>query len=172
MKLPKPPKEVPLSNDLKLLAPKFVEKLHTALEAHRALGHDPIVFEAIRTNARQAYLYGFGRSYDDGRGNVTGAKDVYHGYHGYGLAVDVISKSKLWNASAKFWSDLEQCVEKAGLTSGRDWDTNDATKTDRVDNPHVQWRAPNMPYSAPNQKLIELLKTKGREAVWKEVGAI
>ena len=64
-----PPPEVHADNSLDSLAPKFREAVEKILEQ---MG-DAKVSETTRTFARQSYLYGFGREYDDGRGIVTNA---------------------------------------------------------------------------------------------------
>ena len=71
--LPDPPPEVPADDDIAKLAPRFAEKVLDLIAEMRRRGHDPVVVEAFRSDERQSWLYGFGREYDDGRGNVTGA---------------------------------------------------------------------------------------------------
>ena len=85
MHLPLPPREVPMCRALDVLAPKF----RAALEAVLAQLPDAIVAETLRTPERQAYLYGFGRDYDDDRGIVTQAPTHLTSWHGYGLAADI-----------------------------------------------------------------------------------
>lgn len=161
-KLPAPPKEVPRDNSLAGLAPRFRAALNRAVAAHRAAGHDPLIYETTRTNARQRWLYGFGRDYDDGRGQVTNSKNVDHTWHGFGLAVDVISASQGWNPPDAFWHDLRVAVEEEGLAWGGDW-------IHMRDLPHIQWGAPMR--RSPSVRAAQLRDSGGLETVWKEVGA-
>jgi hypothetical protein len=127
-------------------------------------GRDPIVYESVRTHERQQYLYGFGRSYDDPgdpRGIVTYSQDGDDSWHFYGLAVDIISKSKGWGAPPSFWVDLGQAARSVGLHWGGDWRKKDL--------PHVQWGEPMRDSPSPNA--ARLFASGGREAVWKVVGA-
>lgn len=161
--LPAPPHEVAASRDLSDLAPRFRERLIEALASLRAAGHDPAVAEAFRTPERQAYLYGFGREYDDGRGIVTNAASAFTSWHGYGLAVDVISASQGWDAPRSFWDALGAAAERAGLTWGGRWKFADL--------PHVQWGPPMR--VSPSPRAAELLREGGGlRAVWREVGAL
>jgi len=58
---------VPVDRRLEVLAPAFRRKIDAVLEAVPYA----TVAETLRTDARQQFLYGFGRDYDDGRGIVT-----------------------------------------------------------------------------------------------------
>lgn len=173
--LPKPPKEVPVDRDLSKLAPAFRKKIELLLERMRVLGHDAMVFEAFRSDERAAYLYGFGRSYDDGRGVVTKAKDGRKTFHRYGLAVDIISRSMEWDAPKAFWDDLRKEATALGLRSGDDWDRDgipveqdpDEHTSDR---PHVQWWVEGM-LVTPSDHAWEVLSTQGALAVWQSVRA-
>lgn len=175
--LPKPPAEVPTDRDLTKIAPLLrLKLLNAVLPQMRARGHDPLIFEGFRSDARAAFLYGFGRSYDDGRGIVTNARDASKTYHRYGLAVDIISASREWDAPEKFWTDLRKIVTANALRSGDDWDRDgiavgpdpDESYSDR---PHAQWWIPGMRVT-PSDHAWVLLHTRGIEAVWREVHAI
>ncbi len=89
------------------------------------------LFETVRTNARQQFIYGFGRSYDDGRGIVTGAYDASWSWHGYGMAIDIIHPVKQWKAPDIWWKTLAADYVTVGLRPGRSFK--------RVDSPHGQW---------------------------------
>lgn len=173
-KLPFPPPEVPADDDLAKLAPLFAEKVFTLLREMRDQGHDPIVFEAFRSDERAAYLYGFGRTWDDGRGIVTKAPNASKSWHRYGLAVDIISASRQWDASGQFWTALRKGATALGLRSGNDWDRDGVPVEDDPnehlsDRPHVQWGPPM--HVTPSDHEWELLNSAGVEAVWQEVGA-
>lgn len=159
MPLPLPPKEVPRQWKLDGLAPAFrraVEAVLNDVEQER-------VFETIRTNERQEYLYGFGRSYDDKRprGPVTAAKTAMNGWHFFGLAVDIVQDDKdPWVAPTAFWQSLGLAYEKHGCVWGGRWK--------RVDLPHGQWGGCTV---APDSYIRQMYQSEGLDAVWGEVNA-
>lgn len=163
MKLPPPPPEskAPRIKTLDDLAPRFALRLTSALNNMKTAGWDPVIFETLRTDARQKYLYGFGRNYDDGRGRVTASRDGNESWHFYGLAADIISASKDWGAPPSFWTALGEHVRAIGLHWGGNWR--------RPDLPHVQWGEPMR--DSPSPRAARLFTEGGRQAVWKEVGA-
>lgn len=156
-KLPPPPKEVPRCASMDRLAPAF----RRAIEAVLADVEQERVFETLRTDERQQFLYGFGREYDDGRGPVTAAKTAMNGWHFYGLAVDIVQDDKdPWVAPASFWQSLGLAYERHGCVWGGRWK--------RVDLPHGQWGGCTV---SPDGYIRELYNRDGIEAVWGEVGA-
>jgi hypothetical protein len=161
--LPSPPPEVPVVRSPEGLAPAFRVKVESLLDRMRTRGHDPFVFESTRTDERQTYLYGFGRTYDDGRGVVTHSSDADETWHHFGLAVDIISKKHLWDAPKRFWADLGVLSAALGLQWGGAWKSF-------KDLPHVQWGAPMR--QSPSPRAARLLASGGMEAVWREVGAM
>jgi peptidoglycan L-alanyl-D-glutamate endopeptidase CwlK len=124
-------------------------------------GHNAKVFETLRTPERQAFLYGFGRQYDDGRGTVSKVQDSRKGWHHYGLAVDIVQNDNSpWDAPQAFWQTLGKCAEKHGLTWGGRWKF--------LDLPHSQWgRCPTSPTAAD----MALAQAEGIEAVQAKYGA-
>lgn len=174
MALPLPPREVPVDNDVEKLAPFFHRDVLRLLIRMRKRGFDAVVFEACRSPERAKYLYGFGREYDDGRGVITKAATVWETWHGFGLAVDIISESKRWNASAEFWSALGEECRSLGLRWGNDWDM-DGVPVERdadenfSDRPHVQWGPPMRRYPSPLAK--QIFEENGLEALWRTVKA-
>ena len=167
--LPKAPAEVPRVSALEDLAPGFRVKLEAVLDGMRAASYDPIVFETLRTDERQRFIYGFGREYDDGRGIVTHSSDADETWHGFGLAADVISRSKLWNAPPEFWTVLGRECRAQGLTWGGDWNGNELADETFVDRPQVQCGPPMR--RSPSPKAARLQAEGGNAAVWAEVGA-
>lgn len=161
--LPPPPPEIPRITALDALAPRFRAAIEAVLDRLRVSTYDPIVAESIRTHERQAFLYGFGRGYDDGRGVVTNSRDADETWHHFGLAVDVWSRSRLWNAPAEFWAMLGKEAKAQGLAWGGDWSRF-------PDRPHVQWGPPMR--RSPSPRAARLLAEGGVEAVWREVGAV
>jgi peptidoglycan LD-endopeptidase CwlK len=160
--LPAPPVEVPRDNSLACLAPKFRAKLALVLAEMQSEGYVPMVYETCRTNSRQRFLYGFGRDYDDGRGQVTRSINNEHTWHGFGLAADVICSEDGWDAPQDFWNSLDRACTKYGLSWGGDWPT-------MRDLPHVQWGQPMR--RSPSTRAPQLRSEGGNEAVWKDVGA-
>jgi peptidoglycan L-alanyl-D-glutamate endopeptidase CwlK len=128
----------------------------------KANGHDAVVFESRRTSERQRYLYGFGRQYDDGRGVVTHSRDADETWHFFGLAVDIISASKGWDAPAQFWVDLGRFAVAEGLSWGGNW-------ASFKDLPHIQWGVPMR--QSPSPRAARLFAEGGLERVWEEVHA-
>lgn len=169
-KLPLPPAEVPVQSDSTLLAPRFRDAVARVIEDMRAWGYTPIVFETLRTTERQAFLHGFGRTYDDGRGVVTHSATADDTWHGYGLAVDIICAKKKWNAPPDFWHVLGTSARRHGLVWGGDWN-GDWSVTDEtfMDRPHIQWGAMRR---SPSSRAVELKAKGGLPEVWSEVRAV
>lgn len=160
MKFGQVPSEVPVRRDLGLLAPFFRERVERVL-LDLAGGLPEWPFETLRTPERQAYLHGFGRTYDDGRGIVTNAATCWRTWHGYGLAIDIVEKSaNPWDAPEGFWLALGQRGEVNGLVWGGRW-----THPDR---PHLQWAG--CPVS-PTLEDAVLAQEHGIEAVWQKYRA-
>jgi peptidoglycan LD-endopeptidase CwlK len=150
------PMEPPVDRSLEHLAPRFRAAVLAVLDRVT----DARVEEAFRTPERQSFLFGFGRDYDDGRGIVTQAPTNLTSWHGYGLAVDIIHKTKGWDAG-RFWFQLMgEVAEANGLTWGGRW-----TSPDR---PHVQWGRCRV---SPSSEARRLFAEGGPEAVWKAVRA-
>jgi hypothetical protein len=165
-RLPAPPREVPCIARVEVLAPKFQDAVRRILERMAQLGLKARVVETMRTDARQQYLYGFGRDYDDDRGVVTQSDSAFTTWHGYGLAVDMV-----WGAPTTFWEALARLALAEGLTSGADWNRNGLHDEKFCDRPHVQWYCPGM-HVAPSDHARALVEQGGIEAVWKELGAL
>jgi len=161
MVLPPPPAEVPRIWTLDRLAPRFRD----AVEAILVDVQKERVFETLRSDERQRFLYGFGREYDDligPRGAVTNARTAMGGWHFYGLAVDIVEDDATpWIAPAAFWQSLGLAAERHGCAWGGRWK--------RVDLPHVQWGKCR---KSPSQRARVLYQSGGLEAVWREVGAL
>lgn len=162
MRLPSPPPEPPACATTDGLAPKFAVAIARVSAQLSANGWHVCYRETWRSTERAAWLYGFGRDYDDDRGIVTNAPTADSTWHHYWLAVDYgDSRYEPGNEPARFWIDLEMIATSEGLTCGADW-----TMKDR---PHVQWGAPMR--VSPSDEAVRLLATGGVAAVWKAVGA-
>ena len=151
-----PPPEVPADNSLDSLAPRFREAVQEILEQ---MG-DAKVSETTRTFARQSYLYGFGREYDDGRGVVTNAASNLTSWHGFGLAVDIVHRTKEWGAGDKWFRILGDVAKGNGCQWGGDWH--------HPDKPHVQFGTLK---DSPSDEARRLVSEGGLPAVWAAVGA-
>lgn len=139
-------------SDLAGLAPAFRAAVMGALEECRAAGLDATVFETLRTQERQrwAYLRGASR-----------AKDADASWHFYGLAVDVISRAKAWDAGDAWFRRVAAVFKRHGCDWGGDWHSF-------RDLPHFQWGRCR---ASPSDVSRTLYAQGGREAVWRAVGA-
>lgn len=155
------PPEVPAQRTSAGCAPKFVAAVNAML-AELAGGLPETPFEWLRTAERQAFLYGFSREYDDGRGRVTKAATHLNSFHGFGLAVDIVEKDATpWNAPVAFWNEIGRAAVANGLKWGGRWREPDL--------PHIYWgQCPPTP-TTDDQLLIQ---TQGIEAVWQKYSAI
>jgi hypothetical protein len=167
--LPKPPREVGAVarvNAISVLAPRMQEAAHEVV--HRMDG-EAVIFETLRTPARVAFLYGFGRQYDDGRGIVTKVRDPWTGWHPVGLAFDAVHRVLIHKAPRTWWNKLGGVMKKAGLRWGGDFNANDVLDDDRtVDLPHAQW---GRCLVTPSPRTRQLVEQGGLIALWQAVGA-
>lgn len=154
------PREVPVQRSLERCAPKFRDAVMAMLKDLGG-GLNEMVFETLRTEERQAFLYGFGRTYDDGRGRVTNAATALTSWHAFGLACDIVEKDATpWNAPVSFWNEIGDAAFNHGLMWGGRWS--------KPDLPHVQWgQCPSSPTDADRA----LLQAEGMTAVWRKYGA-
>lgn len=151
---------VPVDRDLDKLAPRFRARVEQLVERLQEAGQEPWVFETFRTRERQEWLYAQGRTRPGAI--VTRARDHTRSWHGFGLAVDIIDRKRLWDAMPVFWRLLGEHSRALGLVWGGDWESF-------PDRPHVQWGA--MPVSPPRADR-ELVTGQGPEAIWRRYGAI
>jgi hypothetical protein len=148
-----------VQRDLRHLAPKFAAALAHGLNICWRTGLDPVVFEAVRSHELQRHYYAQGRTRPGAV--ITYAPSALYSWHGYGLAVDVVSASKAWGFSAEWIQRVATILKGVGLDWGGDWR--------RVDLPHFQWGTLK---PSPSNRARELLDTGGIAAVWREVGAL
>jgi peptidoglycan LD-endopeptidase CwlK len=173
-RLPLPPPEVPRQTTIELLAPavqatvlRLIELRVARFSDGRAANDEDslhLLFETLRTNARQQFLYGFGREYDDGRGIVTGAYDASWSWHGYGMAIDIIHPRLAYKAPDKWWRILGEDYAAVGLRPGRTFK--------RVDSPHAQWLgvAPRLCPATPTAQDRADHRANRVSLVWKRYG--
>lgn len=149
-----------VSRDCTRLAPRFAAALLDGLNECWRKGLDPVVYEAVRSEELQAHYYAQGR--DRPGSIVTNARSALHSWHGYGLAVDVISASKAWGFSREWIETVAGILKARNLVWGGDWTF--------VDYPHFQWGAPMR--QSPSERARRLLAEGGPAAVWREVRAL
>jgi peptidoglycan L-alanyl-D-glutamate endopeptidase CwlK len=150
-----------VSRDLTILAPKFRQAVASAIEDCHRRGLDAYVFEAYRSDVLQAEYYTRGRTVIPPPKPVTNARSNLYSWHGYGLAVDVISRVHGWDKPPSWFAEVSKSFKQFGCKWGGDWTMRDL--------PHFQW-GPCRP--SPSDKARELFRSGGLEAVWNAVGAI
>jgi hypothetical protein len=141
-------------SDTALLQPAFRQKVRRLMARMLARGHDAIIRETYRTPARAMLMAKRG----------TGAKiradgTIPVGMHQLGLAVDIVSKSRMWSPPAAFWADLGKEAKALGLTWGGLWRNPKTGKLGR-DKPHVQ----AIPVAKQNA-MRTLFKAKGYDGL-------
>ena len=147
--------QLSVSRDLGLLAPKFRQAVESAIAECRAQDCDAYVYEAYRSNALQQIYYARGRSVIPPLRPVTNAASNLHSWHGYGLAVDVISASRGWNQPESWFKKVAGIFYQFDCKWGGDW-----TKPDL---PHFQW---GLCKPSPSDQARALLQSGGMESVW------
>jgi hypothetical protein len=110
------------------LDPTFKGRIDQVFSAMKARGYDPKVYEGGRSQRRQAYLYGQGRTDFAGYGRegskVTWTLSSNHGAYP-ARAVDVISTAKGWSDQAFFTALGEEVAKVGGMTWGGSWSSKD-----------------------------------------------
>lgn len=149
-----------VSNDLGLLAPGFHAAVHAALADCAARGLDAYVYEGYRSAALQAIYYARGRTVIPPVRPVTNAASNRFSWHGYCLAVDVISREHAWGRPDSWFAAVAESFIRAGCRWGGQWTQRDL--------PHFQWGRCR---PSPSDRARLLLRNDGVEAVWAAVGA-
>lgn len=149
------------SRDLGELAPQFRRAVKAALSDCHLDGIDAMVFEAHRSAELQALYYARGRTKIPPARTVTNARSNLYSWHGYGLAVDVISQAHYWSPpEPQWWARMATIFKRHGCDWGGDWR--------QVDLPHIQYGTLK---ASPSDLARKLLASGGVEAVWRAVGA-
>ena len=149
-----------VSRDLAQLAPQFRDAVQKAIADCQARGLDAYVYEAYRSPELQALYFTRGRTAVPPVKPVTNARSNLYSWHGYGLAVDVISRRFGWDKPESWFRDVAESFRKFNCKWGGDWKMKDL--------PHFQWGACK---ASPSDRARELLAQGGIPAVWKAVGA-
>jgi hypothetical protein len=157
---PKGQPEPKVSRDLSLLAPKFAEAVHAAINDANLDGLDAYVYEAKRSHELAVLYYARGRTVIPPEHIVTNAPDETYGWHGFGLGVDVISRSKQWKRPASWCAKVAEHFARHGCKWGGLWRMKDLW--------HFQ---PANLKASPSDEARRLLREGGVQAVWERVGA-
>jgi peptidoglycan L-alanyl-D-glutamate endopeptidase CwlK len=152
--------EAMVSRDLGVLAPKFANAVRKAIAECNEQGLDAYVYEGYRSAALQAIYYARGRTVIPPTRTVTNARTNLNSWHGYGLAVDVISRSKRWSQPDSWFKQVAEVFKRHGLKWGGDWKSRDL--------PHFQWGRCK---ASPSDRARQIYAERGMKAVWTEVGA-
>lgn len=149
-------------------APLFKEALEAALAECNDNGLDAYAYETVRSEELQALYYARGRTQIPPEYTVTNAPSAMYGWHFYGLAADVISKSKRWSVSRDWRKKVNAIMRKHGLDCGSDWP--------HPDEPHVQWgkckKSPGLLSRTLYREGAKQSRELGLRAVWEATGAI
>lgn len=150
------------TSDLQYLAPLFRYAVEQAIaECNNETNKlNAVVYESFRSNALQEVYYARGRTVIPPPSPVTNARSSLFSWHGYGLAVDVIHKSKGWDAGSSWFRSVAEIFKKHGCKWGGDWTS--------PDQPHFQWGKCK---PSPSPVARQLITTTGVESVWRAVGA-
>lgn len=150
------------TDDLALLAPHFRRAVEAAVAECRAHNLPVKVFETYRSAQLQALYFARGRTTRPPHAPVTNASSHLRSWHGYGLAVDVVHETALWNPpeGPAWFARVATIFKRHGCKWGGDW-----TKPDL---PHFQW---GLCKPSPSETAQQLLQTRGIRAVWEAVGA-
>lgn len=142
------------------LAPRMREAVQEGIAECNEQGLDAIVYESTRSNELQKIYYARGRTVIPPNYTVTNAASAMYGWHFYGLAVDIISASKRWDAGDAWNKEVAEIMRAKGLKAGQDWPHPDV--------PHYQWGRCKI---SPTSYARSLYAQGGLRAVWDEVGA-
>ncbi len=145
-------------HDLSVLAPKFRAAVKAGLADCQADGLDAVVYETGRSRLLAVAYYARGRTVKPPERPVTNAPDETYTWHGYDLAVDVISASRGWNQPDAWFARMAAHFKRHGCRWGGDWRSPDL--------PHIQWGCCK---PSPSDRARELLRAGGVRAVWAEV---
>lgn len=150
-----------VNRNLDLLAPGFRAGVEAAIRECNAAGLDAYVYEGYRSAELQAVYYARGRTVVPPAETVTNARTNLYSWHGYGLAVDVISRARGWKAGDEWFRRVAEVFLKHRCKWGGHWKKKDL--------PHFQW---HLCRPSPSDRARELLRTGGMRAVWEAVGAL
>lgn len=149
-----------VDRDVNKLAPGFRRAVLAAIASCNTQGLDAYVFEAYRSPELQALYYARGRTIIPPERPVTNARTNLQSWHGFGLGIDTISRSKGWEAGDGWFEAVAIEFELEGCRWGGRWKQRDL--------PHVQWGKCK---PSPSDEARRLYAAGGFAAVWRAVGA-
>lgn len=151
------------TNNPEFLAPLFRAAVEAAIaECNDATNNlQAMVYETYRSNELQGVYYTRGRTVRPPNSTVTNAISNLYSWHGYGLAVDVIHRTKQWGPGDAWFQKVAEIFKKHGCKWGGDWKQKDL--------PHFQW---GLCKPSPSDAARELMRTGGVLSVWQAVAAI
>jgi hypothetical protein len=151
-----------VSRDLTMLAPKFRAAVEAALTECHDNGLDAWIYEGYRSNELQAIYYERGRTVKPPRKPVTNARTSLYSWHGYGLAVDVVSREHLWEPPEgdAWFRQVATIFKRHNCKWGGDWTSPDP--------PHFQWHRCK---PSPSDLARLIISQEGMPGVWRAVGA-
>lgn len=157
--------ELMVNRDLGRLAPAFAAAVQRAIAVCNDGTNqlDAMVYEGYRSQALQAMYYQRGRTVKPPFKPVTNAPTNLHSWHGYGLAVDVVHRTKFWSPPEgdAWFRKVAAIFKQHGCTWGGDWKMADL--------PHFQW---GLCPAGPSDAARRLITSQGMQAVWAHVGAV
>lgn len=149
-----------VSSDLQLLAPRFRAAVEEALAECAANNLDAKVFEAYRSQELQSIYYARGRTVIPPTRPVTNARTNLQSWHGYGLAVDVVHRTRFWDAGEEWFERVAEIFLRHECKWGGHWRQRDL--------PHFQWHRCK---PSPSDIARQIIRAEGVEGVWRVVGA-
>ncbi len=168
-----------------LLAPNFRAIVEVSITDCRAAGLDAMVWEAYRSNELQMLYYLRGRPPSrEYPAPVTNAKSNLYSWHGYGLAVDVISQKYKWfgldpKIRRTVSPDVAKTMQIQLDREGQAWfrAVADIFKKNGCDW-GGDWTKPDLPHQqfgrlrpSPSDMARQLLRDRGLNYLWRYVGA-
>lgn len=154
-----------VDRDLSKLAPAFRRAVEAALAELNSKGIDAVVYEALRSDALQRVYFARG---------VTKARTASGSWHGYGLAVDVISRRREWDVwpwrakdgtlrggDPAWWRTVVDTFKRHGCDWGGDFNSI-------FDGPHFHWGKCK---ASPGPQSRALYAAGKPFDVWRLVGA-
>lgn len=147
------------------MAPRMRHALPYICLGMAELGWSCSFRETLRLQDRQTWLWECGRIHNggDNRGIVTSVRDVFTGWHVFGLACDLVSTRYGDNAPDAFYLALEQIASRYNCRTGLRF-----KNIPGGDGKHVQWAPCRV---SPSWRAKALYLAGGNVAVWKAVGA-
>ena len=157
--------ELMVNRDTNRLAPAFAYAVKEALAECNSVANklDAMIYEGYRSQTLQSMYYQRGRTITPPYKTVTNAPTNLHSWHGFGLAVDIVHKTKFWSPPGgdAWFRRVADIFKKHNCNWGGDWKM--------VDLPHFQWnRCP----PSPSDTACQLIVNQGMLAVWERLDAV